>query len=129
MLRANFNGTPFIGVFADTTENSLLITPEIDDYSDIKKELNVDNVYSGTIGGSTVIGSMVAGNKNGYAVSSMARDHEIESLEKELGVDIQKVPGKLSAVGNLVLANNSHAVVSEKLGEEPRSIIGETLAL
>ena len=128
MLRTSFNGSPFVGVFASTTETALLAASEVDT-EELVDELGVEDsaVYSGTVGGSSVIGSLVEGNSSGIVVSSGAREDEIERIEEATGVRVEKVSSRVNAVGNLVLANDDAALVSPELDTEAREKVADVL--
>ena len=127
MLRAAFNGSPFLGVFARATDDALLVTPELDDSGDIADELAVDAVYSGTIGGSTVLGSLSTGNGSGVLTSSSATDRELDAIADAVDAPAARMPGRINAVGNVVLCNDAAAVVSPELDDEARAAVEETL--
>ena len=128
MLRTSFNGSPFVGVFASATDNALLAASEVDT-DELVEELGIeaDAVYSGTVGGSSVIGSLAEGNSSGIIVSSGARENEMESIEGATGVRVEKVSSRVNAVGNLVLANDEAALVSPELDEDAREKVAEVL--
>lgn len=127
MLRTSFNGSPFLGVFGVTTDESLLITPELRETTELKEELGVRNIYSGTVNEASVLGSMAVGNTHGIAVSSSALDSEVDRLREVCGVRVERVPGRINAVGNVVLANDEAAVASPELSEEARADIADIL--
>jgi translation initiation factor 6 len=128
MLRTSFNGSPFVGVFASATETALLSASEVET-EELLEELGVgeDSVYTGTVGGSSVLGSLTEGNSSGIVVSSGAREDEIERIEEATGVRVEKVSSRVNAVGNLVLANDEAALVSPELGEEAREKVADVL--
>lgn len=127
MLRTNFNGSPFLGVFGVVTDESLLITPELKDTESLEEELGVKNVYSGTLNDASVLGSLAVGNTSGFAVSSSALDSEVERLREVCGVRVERVQSRINAVGNVVLSNDSAAVASPELSEEALQEISDIL--
>lgn len=126
MLRTKFNGSPFVGVFASATETALLAASEVET-EEMSEELGVEKVYSGTVGGSSVLGSLVEGNSSGIVVSSDARENEIEGIEDATGVRVERVSSRVNAVGNLVLANDDAALVSPELDAEAREKVADVL--
>ncbi|MXR52091.1 translation initiation factor IF-6 [Halovenus sp. WSH3] len=119
MLRAAFSGSPYIGVFARATNDSLLVRPDIDDdlVTDCGDELSVPVVET-TIGGSGTVGSLVAGNSNGLLVSNRATDREIERIEAAVDLPVTELPGRINAAGNVVLVNDTGAYVHPDLPRE-----------
>ncbi|MFP4174540.1 MAG: translation initiation factor IF-6 [Halobacteriales archaeon] len=128
MLRTEFNGSPFVGVFASATENALFAASEVD-AEPLADELGVDGVYSGTVGGSSVLGSLVEGNSSGVVVSASARDGEVESMEETTGARVVRLDERTNAVGNLVLANDDAALVSPGLDAEAHETVADALGV
>lgn len=127
MLRTAFNGSPFVGVFARVAEEALLVTPELEETVELEEELGVEGLYDGTVGGSTVLGSMTTGNGAGLVVSSSATDRECDAIAEATGVPAHRVPGRINAVGNVVLCNDHGALVSPELTDEARATIRDAL--
>jgi len=126
MLRTEFNGSPFVGVFASATESHLFAASEVD-AEPLADELGVDGFYSGTVGGSSVVGSLVEGNSSGIVVSASARDDEVERMEEATDGRVVRLDERTNAVGNLVLANDEAAFVSPGLDSDARDTVAETL--
>jgi len=128
MLRTSFNGSPFVGVFAKVTEESLLASPEVNT-EEVAHELGIDeeNVYTGSIGGSSVVGSLAVGNSSGVLVSSGALEAEMESIRDATDVRVERLDTRINAVGNLVLANDDAALVSPEIEDDTRNRVAEVL--
>jgi translation initiation factor 6 len=116
--------TPIIGVFATCTEDFALVPCGTKASA---KDLIADNLYVQVLevimSQSSVIGSMIRGNSSGLIVP---RGCFVEGLE---GIDlpISNLPDKLNAVGNIVLANDSAALVHPELSDHSIDIIAQTL--
>jgi translation initiation factor 6 len=124
--RMSFNGSPNIGVFVANTEALAIVPPEISqrDVEIIKQELKVEIIRT-TIDESSVVGSLVAGNSNGLIISQYALDSEISKLEKF--TKVAKLPEKMTAAGNLILANDYAAIVHPQLSKKAIDVINRTL--
>jgi translation initiation factor 6 len=124
--RMSFNGSPNIGVFVANTETLAIVPPEISqrDVEIIKQELKVEIIRT-TIDESSVVGSLVAGNSNGLIISQYALDSEISKLEKF--TKVAKLPEKMTAAGNLILANDYAAIVHPQLSKKAIDVINRTL--
>lgn len=122
----SFNGSPNIGVFVANTEALAIVPPEISqrDVEIIKQELKVEIIRT-TIDESSVVGSLVAGNSNGLIISQYALDSEISKLEKF--TKVAKLPEKMTAAGNLILANDYAAIVHPQLSKKAIDVINRTL--
>lgn len=116
--------TPVIGVFSTCTEDFALVPcgTKASAMDLIAGNLHVQ-VLEVIMSQSSVIGSMVRGNSSGFVIP---RDSSIEGLE---GIDlpISNLPDKLNAVGNIVLANDSAALVHPELSDRSIDIIAQTL--
>ncbi len=78
-----------------------------------------------SIGGSALVGSLVAGNSNGIAVADIATAEEIDRLTS-FG-DVVVMESGVNAAGNLLIINENGAVASPVLPQEGLDILGETL--
>ena len=59
-------------------------------------------------------------------VSPHVLDREVKQFE-ELGINVATVPGRYTALGNIIAANDKGAIVSPFLSEEAINIIENTL--
>ncbi|WP_247010391.1 translation initiation factor IF-6 [Halorientalis litorea] len=118
MLRAAFSGSSYIGVFARATDDCLLVRPDIDAdrRADCAEELGVPAVAT-TVGGSGTVGALAVGNSNGLVVSSRVTDRERERISDAVDSPVTELPGRITAAGNVVLANDTGAYVHPDLSE------------
>ncbi|MFB6114252.1 MAG: translation initiation factor IF-6 [Halodesulfurarchaeum sp.] len=128
MLRTAFFGSAYVGVFAVATDGYGVLRPDVDEeaVADLAAEFEVD-VIETTIGGSSTVGALLAGNGNGILVSGQALDHEIDRLETETGLSVAELPGRINAAGNVVLANDYGAYVHPDLPREAVTVVESTL--
>ena len=115
-----------IGVFATSTENIAIVpTGTADSVIElIQKSLGVE-VISTLINGSPVIGSMIRGNSNGFLIPSTVNQKELSQID----VKVAQLPGRLTAIGNIVLANDNTALVHPELSQKLMDIISNTLSV
>lgn len=117
--------TPMIGVFATCTEDVALVPtgtkPEI--CALIEDSLDV-RVIETLVNGSVVVGALSKGNSNGFLFSHGTDAREMQELT---GVQVEILPDKLNAVGNIVLANDSAALVHPELSDRAIETIARTL--
>ncbi len=114
MKLLSLGGNPFIGVYAAAGETVAFIPPDTPAaFGEAIEEVLGVKVLSGTIGGSTVVGSLMAMNSRGALVSPYATDEEIAPLREFL--EVGRLPGKYSAVGNNILVNDRGAVVNPSI--------------
>lgn len=68
----------------------------------------------------------MAGNSNGLIVSPHIFSHELDII-REHDINVEIMPDKLTAIGNIVVANDNGAIVHPDLSKESRRIIRKTL--
>jgi translation initiation factor 6 len=127
LKRVDIVGNPNIGVFVLATDD-LAIVPYnlLDEKANIIKETLEVDVVKSSISGSSLIGALAVANSKGIVVSPHVLDREVKQFE-ELGLNVATIPGKYTAVGNIVAANDTGAIVSPFLSSEAVQIIEETL--
>jgi len=117
--------TPLIGVFATCTDDVVLIPPltKPETCAVLEDSLNV-RVVETLVNGSVVVGALSRGNSNGFLVSYGTDTNELHRLTR---VQVEVLPDKLNAVGNIVLANDSAALVHPELSDKAIEAIAGTL--
>lgn len=117
--------TPIIGVFATCTEDIVLVPPLTNPETCAILEDSLDvRVVETLVNGSVVIGALSKGNSNGFLFSHGTDARELQELT---GVQVEILPDKLNAVGNIVLANDSAALVHPELSDRSIEAIARTL--
>ncbi|MCE4609221.1 MAG: translation initiation factor IF-6 [Desulfurococcales archaeon] len=126
----NLMGNSNIGVYLYATDKYVIIPEGLEEKEKevISEILQVD-IVEAQVGGSRLIGVLVAGNSNGLLLGSTVRDDEIAKLKKELDINIEVLPSKNNAVGNLVAANDKAALVYPSLEKESIRIIQDVLGV
>lgn len=125
--RVNLSGNPNIGVTISATDKIAIIPPNIQETMvELIKECLGVSVIKTPISGSNLAGALTVGNSNGFLVSRYAADNEIEEIRK-FGVEVERIPDKLTAVGNIILANDFGAVVNPLLSEDSLKLVKDVL--
>jgi translation initiation factor 6 len=119
-----------VGVYANVTDDVLIVAPATEDelVESLTEELSVPVVET-TLGGSSTVGSLAVGNENGLVVSEQVTDTEIERITDAVETTVARVPGKLNAAGNVILANDAGAVVHPDLTEDAVEVVESTLGV
>ncbi len=109
-----FDSNPFLGVMGLATDRFALLPSMLSDemVEEIEGVLDVPCIRT-QIGGSGLIGSLVASNSKGAVVSYIAEEEEIKELEKH--VDVLILEDKHNAAGNNILANDKAALIHPKI--------------
>ena len=117
--------TPMIGVFATCTDNIALVPPltKLEICAIIEKSLDV-RVVEILVNESVVVGALSRGNSNGFLFSYGTNASELQKLTE---VKVETFPDRLNAVGNIVLANDSAALVHPELSDKAIEAISRTL--
>jgi len=116
MLRvSNYNGVEFIGVYAVANEDMALLPMDSDDrfQEDISTALAVKS-SRGTIASTNLIGSLVAMNSYGAAVTYFATDEEIKVFSN---ISVSRLEDRLNACGNNILVNDNGCLVNPELND------------
>lgn len=125
--RINLGGNPNIGVSVSATENLAIVPPNLTPamIDLIEESLGVETIKT-LISGSSLAGALSCGNSKGFIVSKYAFNREIEAI-KGMGVDVERIPDRLTAVGNIILANDSGAIVNPLLSSEAVEMVTQIL--
>lgn len=114
--RIAFDGNPTIGVFAACTEEWVLVPNTLSERARrrLEEALGAPTLAL-TLGGSPAVGALAVGNAHGFLVSATATPGELRRLEAT-GLPVHRLPGVFNAAGSLILANDTAAVASPRLG-------------
>jgi len=130
--RTQFENSSDIGVFAKLT-NSYCLTAvggSHNFHSVFEAELaDVIPVIQTTIGGTRIVGRLTAGNRHGLLVPASTTDQELQHIRNSLpdAVAVQRVEERLSALGNVIVANDYVALVHPDIDRETEEIIADVL--
>ena len=120
--------SPNIGIFLKTNDRFLLVPKGMAQTKSAKlcENLGVDAVPA-SIGESRLLGALASMNNNGVLVSRLAEDYEVSELKAATGMNVSRLDSKLTAVGNLVAANDRCALASPALDSRALSQIRDVL--
>ncbi len=133
--RLDFENSPYLGVFGVATDKVLLVREGLQE-----KKLNVLRetlkvpIIETSIMKSRIVGIFAVGNSNAIVVPYYIWDTELERINaglREYGLDIRVEPflSKLTALGNLILANDKAALVSAKFTREEAKQLEDILGV
>lgn len=128
VILADVFGSVNIGVYCFCNEKLAIVPPGLTNkkINELANTLGVE-VCKTTIGGSTLIGSLTAGNSNGILVPHIIRDYEFDRINKFCKVNV--VESNWTALGNVVLSNDSGAVIHPEAPEELRNYVNDELRI
>jgi len=125
-------GVSSIGVFIFANNELAIVPPTIppNDIETLKEVMGVEKIIQTTICGTNLIGVFIVGNDKGIAVPIDILEEELELLKKEIGdLNIVVISGRRNALGNLILLNNSKALVSPYFSKEVRNLLLDNLGV
>ena len=125
LLQKDLFNSPYSGVFCATNDVLTLIPPGIpkDDMEAISEALGT-TIRVITIGGSSVLGTLVAMNNKGILVSNLVTSLELEKLEKissELKLNLGVLSERSNAIGNNFLLNDKGGFCNERLSPKSKN--------
>ena len=130
IFRYDVYKSPNVGIFAKSNDSVVLLPYG---YAETKSKklieyLEVNPIFV-SIAGNRIIGPMVALNNNGMILPSLASDDEIRYFKQMTGLNVIRLDSKLTAIGNLISANDHGAIVSPLLKGEFDKQIEDTLGI
>jgi len=114
--KINVFGNPNIGVYLFANDDYALVPPGLTEKTllTIERTLKTDIVEMKIVE-SSLIGLFVSGNNHALILPSIAKPYEVEKLKEELDLPIYIVNSKLTAMGNIILANEHYALVHPEM--------------
>ncbi|KAK3269122.1 eukaryotic translation initiation factor 6 [Cymbomonas tetramitiformis] len=133
-VRLQFENSNDIGVFANLT-NSYCLTAfggSENFYSVFEAEL-ADHipVVKACVAGTSLVGRMTVGNKNGLLMPNSTTDQELMHIKNSLpdNVVVQRIDERLSALGNCISCNDYVALIHPDIDRETEEIIADVLGV
>jgi translation initiation factor 6 len=124
MLRvSNYNGIEFVGVYAVANDSLALLPMDADDRfeHDVLDALEV-KCSRGTIASTNLIGSLVAMNSYGAAITYFANEDEVGMLSD---LNVVRLDDRLNACGNNILVNDRGCLVNPELENRSLKVLEE----
>ena len=122
----SIEGDPHIGVFTRVFEDIAVIPAEApEELAEHYREAFGLDIVRTTIQGSPIIGSLLAGNSNGFVVSGLATKAELARLGEYR--EIFLLERGMNAAGNVILACDRFAAVHPEMDKQLQKEIGEFL--
>ena len=120
------NGNPYVGVVCAAADDLVLVPNEAkEEHAQLISETLDVPAISMTVGGTNLLGAMIAINSTGAVVGNIINDEELETLSKHREVLV--LHGRLNCAGNLILTNDEKAWIHPRIREAVRSDIAQVL--
>ena len=132
--RVQFENSNEVGVFSKLTSTYCIVALGGSEnfYSVYETELCTHiPVIHANVGGTRIIGRIIAGNKKGLLVPNTCTDLELQHLRNSLpeSVKIERVDERLSALGNVIACNDYVSLIHPDLDKETEDIIQDVLGV
>jgi translation initiation factor 6 len=122
-------GTSSVGVFLATNNSVTFLPSDVPEkIDDVVRSTLRTSVARFTIAKSPLLGVFIVVNDNGVLLSPLALEDEVR-LFKSLGLNVEVLNTKYTAVSNLILANNKTALVSPLLEPQLRKVVADVLGV
>ncbi len=130
VAKVQINNSDYIGIFALCTDAYTLVPTNLKArvIKTLKKTLDVP-VMPTIVSNSPLLGLFCVANSNGVLVPSITKEREIEGLRSRLKVEVGVVPSEFTALGNLMLVNDSTALVDPRIEGSALDTIRDTLSV
>ncbi len=115
-IKTSFNGDPNIGLYGFATDSYCLLGFKPATLKKINDTLGVEAKIC-SIAGTQFIGIFIAGNKNGLLLPKIAEDYEIKKIKELLGINVEIIRSKQTALGNLILCNDKGCLIPRSLNQ------------
>lgn len=125
----HFGGNPNVGVYARATERHVLASPHLSkrELQAIAEALEVPTLLL-HIGGSNIVGSLLAANSHGAVVPEFSLRAEVRTLERA-GLRVHQLKDALNAAGNNLLVNDRGGVANPEFSDRALQTIEQTLGV
>ncbi|AET32877.1 translation initiation factor IF-6 [Pyrobaculum sp. 3827-6] len=122
-------GTSSVGVFITTNNSVTIIPPDAPEkIDDVVRNTLGTSVARFTVARSPLLGIFTVLNDNGVLLPPLVLEEEVK-LFKSLGLNVEIVNTKYTAISNLVLAGNRVALVSPLLEPDARRAVADVLGV
>ena len=133
LLQRDLFNSPYSGVFCATNDSLTFIPPGIpsDDMEAISEALGT-RIEVITIGGSSVLGTLIAMNSKGILVSNLITTMEsdkIEAIASDIGLNFGVLSERSNAIGNNFLINDRGGFCNERLTLRSKTSAEEVLEI
>lgn len=128
LIKADLNNNPYLGVFCRANDSMMLVPMNAADgaVSRISEALGVECCRF-SVGGASLLGSLVCMNNKGAVLSNVASRQDLEQMrEKMPAITLGE---RLNAVGNNILCNDSGALVNPDYSRRAIEQIGKALGV
>ncbi|MFQ5831525.1 MAG: translation initiation factor IF-6 [Candidatus Thorarchaeota archaeon] len=128
IARYDFEGDSNVGAFGIATDRYVFVSPNMseDSLDTLERVFNLPLVQS-TVATLDAVGLVSIANSNGILVPYTASDDELAALREYSDILVDWIDNKMTALGNIVLANDKGAICHPDFDEKARKKIADVL--
>jgi translation initiation factor 6 len=117
-----------VGAFGIATDRFVFVSPNMSEKSldVLEKTFNLPLVQS-TVATLDAVGIVAAANSNGIIVPYTTRDEELAQLSENTDINVGWIDSKMTALGNIVLANDNGAICHPEFDAKARKKMADIL--
>jgi translation initiation factor 6 len=111
--QTSIHGEDFIGLLGFASDRYAVVASTFSGHEVLGVEALKTRIY-----GTNLVGLFCAGNSNGILVPYFTSEAELKRLSaftSDLGVDVSRIEGKYTALGNLIACNDHASYVSDAI--------------
>lgn len=126
--RYDFEGDSNVGAFGVATDRYVFVSPNMseDSLDTIERVFNLPLVQS-TVATLDAVGLVSVANSNGLLIPYTANDDELAALKVYSDIRVDWIDNKMTALGNIILANDKGAICHPDFDEKARKKISDVL--
>jgi len=128
ILLTEILGSPYVGIYTYSNEKMAIVpkgTPK-KSVENIGKCLKVKVIETDLVG-SRLLGIFLAANSNGIILPYIAYEHEFETIKSASDIIVDILHNKITALGNMILANDYGAIISSSFPSKIKKRISDIL--
>ena len=130
--RISFENSSEIGAYTLLTNKYCLVgrSKSRNFYSHFESALDIP-IAETTLNAISTVGNMATGNSHGLLLPGTASDQEVQHIRNLIpdSIKIRRVNERLNALGNVIICNDTVALVHPEVTDENIEIIQDTLAV
>jgi translation initiation factor 6 len=123
--------SPNIGVFVKSNDMLLCVPFGFAEtkVKKLKEYLGVDKMIYVSVAGTRLVGPLTVMTNNGILLPSTASEEELQIFKNASKLNVERLDSKLTAIGNLISANDKGAIVSTLIKAETHQQIRDVLGV
>jgi translation initiation factor 6 len=128
IARTNFEGDPNVGAFAVITDRVIFTSPHMSEKSlDILERVFNLPMLQSTVAKTDAVGLFTVANSKGILLPYTTTDEELAYIKENSDLKVEWIDNKMTALGNVILANDNGAVCHPDFDAVARDKIADVL--